>query len=561
MALQEKIFTAGTVGGEEYNEYALRLTVTEDAVSETGNSSTVSFKLQLLSGDYRFEMFGLGAEVKLNGTRVAYRNRDSEPQVSMGFWSTLEILSGTAEIPHNPDGSLDMAVEFSISMAAYSYTPGSISVTGETMTLTQIARASTIAASAANIEETSVVTVSRKNTGYTHSIRCKFGSVSGYLNEDAAIVAGEVKLTRETIVFPIPERFYNEIPDSPWMDCTLTCCTYLGDQQIGEEQTAVFRVTADPARCGPQVSGTVEDVNPDTVMLTDDAGRLIRYMSEAECTITATARKGASIVSRTVNGLQMEDTLSIKAVETGSFLFRAVDSRGYSAEYPVSAVLIPYVLLTLNAAAPRTDPTSGNAKLSANGLCYTGSFGAVDNAISVSYRIIGGDEIPVETEAENNGYSAETIITGLDYQRSHTLEITVSDALMSVTKNVTVKKGIPTFDWGEKDFAFHVPVLCDQSVSGMYIRTVKATSFTIQTRFEAFQDGNADLQSILLFGAMSDGSAVLGVISVDGAGGCAWSGSGQVTVAAGADGKITVRLPGTARDRVGLFSAQLFTIT
>ena len=181
MALQEKIFTAGTVGGEEYNEYALRLTVTEDAVSETSNSSTVSFKLQLLSGDYRFEMFGLGAEVKLNGTRVAYRNRDSEPQVSMGFWSTLEILSGTAEIPHNPDGSLDMAVEFSISMAAYSYTPGPISVTGETMTLTQIARASTIAASAANIEETSVVTVSRKNTGYTHSIRCKFGSVSGYL--------------------------------------------------------------------------------------------------------------------------------------------------------------------------------------------------------------------------------------------------------------------------------------------------------------------------------------------------------------------------------------------
>lgn len=561
MALQEKIFTAGTAGGGEYNEYALRLTVTEDAVSEAQNSSTISFKLQLLSGDYRFQDYGLGAEVKLNGSRVAYRDRYSEPQVSIGFWSTLEILSDTVTIPHNADGSLDMAVEFSISMEASSYTPGSIRVTGQTMTLTPVARASTIAASPANIEESSVVTVSRKNTGYTHSIQCKFGDISGYLDADAKIVSAEKKLTKETIVFPIPESFYDEIPDKPWKDCTLTCRTYLGNQLIGEAQKAVFRVTAHPSRCGPLVSGTVVDANQKTLALTGNANKLIRYMSNAKCTITATARKGASIASRTVNGQQLEDTLTIEAVETGSFLFRAVDSRGYPAEYPVSADLIPYVLLTLNAVAPRTDPTSGNAKLSVDGLCYTGSFGAVDNAITVSYRITGGAEGAVETVAENDGYSAETIISGLDYQRSHTLEITVSDALMSVTKNVTVKKGIPTFDWGEKDFAFHVPVLCDQSVSGMYIRTVKATSFTIQTRFEAFQGGSSERQSILLFGSMSDGSAVLGVIGVDGTGGCAWSGTGAVTVTTGSNGKITVRLPGTARDCVGLLSAQLFTIT
>lgn len=563
MALQEKIFAVGTVGGEEYNEYSLQLTVTEEAVSETLNNSTVSFKLQLLSGDYRFQDYGLGAEVRLNGTRVAFRNRYTEPQLSIGFWSTLELLSDTVIIPHNADGSLDMLVEFSINMEANSYTPGSISAIGHTMTLTPIARASTITASPANIEESSVIAIARKNTGYTHSIRCKFGNVSGYLNEDAAIVANEVKLTRDTVVFPIPERFYIEIPDSPWMDCTLTCRTYLGDQQIGEEQTAVFRVTADPARCGPQVSGTVEDVNQKTLALTDDAGRLIRYMSEAECTITATPRKGASIVSRTVNGLQMEDTLSIKAVETGSFLFRAVDSRGYSAEYPVTADLVPYVKPTANnISAVRTDPTSGNVQLTVSGVCYTGSFGNAQNAVRVYWRLAGGKDTELEVNAVNGEYSASAMIPGLDYQQAHVLEITVSDALITVPKNVTVKQGIPTFDWGKNDFAFHVPVLCDQSVSGMYIRAAKvcgADFFRIKTQFDTFDNDGSEMQPILLFGS-ANGKAVFGVICVDNAGGCAWSGTGEVVIYDDADGYIAVELPGAADGDFGLLSPQAVAV-
>ena len=55
-------------------------------------------------------------------------------------------------------------------------------------------------------------------------------------------------------------------------------------------------------------------------------------------------------------------------------------------------------------------------------------------------------------------YTASAALSGLDYQRSHTITVTARDKLMTVTKTLTVGKGIPVFDWGENDFSFHVPI-------------------------------------------------------------------------------------------------------
>ena len=61
-------------------------------------------------------------------------------------------------------------------------------------------------------------------------------------------------------------------------------------------------------------------------------------------------------------------------------------------------------------------------------------------------------------------YSATVALTGLDYQQTHTVDVRVSDKLMNITKSIPVKKGIPAFDWGERDFAFHVPVKHDTAL-------------------------------------------------------------------------------------------------
>ena len=50
----------------------------------TANTSAVSYTLKLKSGGYDFAQYGVGASVSLNGAQVAYRDRYSAPQLSIG---------------------------------------------------------------------------------------------------------------------------------------------------------------------------------------------------------------------------------------------------------------------------------------------------------------------------------------------------------------------------------------------------------------------------------------------------------------------------------------------
>ena len=157
------------------------------------------------------------------------------------------------------------------------------------------------------------------------------------------------------------------------------------------------------------------------------------------------------------------NTRSISKVEQNTVSFYAKDSRGYEATANVEFTLIPYVLLTNNSSGQRTDPTSGNAKLTIKGDFYSGSFGAVDNALSVKYRIAPaggsyGSYVSVTPTVNGNAYTASVALSGLDYEKEYNIQIVSADKLASVTKTVVIRRGIPVFDWGENDFAFHVPV-------------------------------------------------------------------------------------------------------
>ena len=351
--------------------------------------------------------------------------------------------------------------------------------------LTRIPRASTIAATDARIGGVSVVAVSRKSEEYTHTIHYQFGSLSGYLTEDGTSQEEE-KLYTTGIAFLIPQHFYNQIPDSQSALCTLQCKTYWGDTQIGETQSCSFTVTCDGDACAPQVTGTVKDGNPNTAALTGDTDVLVRYASNAVCTITANGRNGASIVGKQVDDLAVTgNTRTIVAIEKGSVTFSAWDSRGYTTHVTVNKTMIPYVHLSCHPDIKRTDPTSGNAVLTVTGDCFFGSFGAVSNSLQLRYRIGSGDWQEMTLQPSGNYYTARAELTGLDYTRSHTLEVQAEDQLQTVSKTLTLGKGIPVFDWGENDFAFHVPVY----LPGLPQRENEAVS-------KAYADGKLSLVTL-----------------------------------------------------------------
>ena len=473
MALSGQVETGGySFGSNGTRTVILKWTGKQD---RDKNQTTISWEA-VGGGTYTGDPVVCELRVTIDGNVVFYRDATSGNKTNCSIGQVL--ASGQKVITHNNDGSRRVAMKMEAGIYVWAINKDG----SATFDLDTIPRASTIGASDANIGSNTTIVVNRKSTAYTHSIAYKFGSLSGYITADGKTSNSESKYSATTISFAIPTSFYAQIPNAKNGTCTLTIKTYSGSTQIGDAQTCTLTVTAPQATCAPSVSGTVVDSNDATKALTGDNSKLVRYYSTALCTITATAKNSATISDKKIGGAAVSgNTRSISKVEQNTVSFYAKDSRGYEATANVGFTLIPYVLLTNNSSGQRTDPTSGNAKLTIKGDFFNGSFGTVANALSVKYRIAPsggsyGDYVDVTPTTTGDSYSATVPLSGLDYESEYTIQIAAADKLASVTKTVTIRRGIPVFDWGENDFAFHVPVYVDGNLLASK-RNVSASAY------------------------------------------------------------------------------------
>ncbi len=212
-------------------------------------------------------------------------------------------------------------------------------------------------------------------------------------------------------------------------------------------------------RTPPTVSAAVEDCNPATVALTGDKGVLVRYFSNAAFTFEATAYDGATIAGRTTTcgGKDLYGESGVfEKVESGSFNFRARDSYGNVTNAPLELPLIPYIPLTCNLANTKPD-AEGNMQVSVSGNCFMGSFGAMENRLTVYYRYREsggsfGDWVQMAAVQSESGYTATGDVTGLDYQKTFVFQAKAEDLLDRAETPEYTAKAIPVFDWGEDDF-------------------------------------------------------------------------------------------------------------
>ena len=442
--------------GSATRGYVLDLVLTEQSVDPAANTSEISYKFQLRSGPANRFTDHIDCAVTLAGQTFQV----ADLQIWAAYHTTYTLLEGSLTVPHQEDGTLLLEASASIDTPESNpYAPPDLTF-GGTMALTNIPRASTLAATAAYIGDAATIVVGRKSPEYTHSIFYRFGALSGYLADAAGTLSAQpAKLTDTTILFPIPESFYAQIPDAPTGLCTLECTTYLGDTPIGAAQSATFTVTADPLRCSPILTGSARDVNEATLAVTGDSAVLVVGLSQALCTAQAQAQKGAAICRLLVNGREVTGESTLLEVTEPRILWQAVDSRGYTAEFAVPGLsFVPYVPLSFHVAAQRTDPTGGVVSLSARGKWYPGSMGQTPNALSAQCQVDGGSWQSLPVQTADGDFSVDSQLTGLDYRTGHTLCLQVSDALQTHEKTTFVSKGIPVFDWGEEDFCFHVPV-------------------------------------------------------------------------------------------------------
>jgi hypothetical protein len=100
------------------------------------------------------------------------------------------------------------------------------------------------------------------------------------------------------------------------------------------------------------------------------------------------------------------------------------------------------------------------------------------NDLTVAYRVSAKGQVVInwtpidDTTIDGNNYQANTIITGLDYNKVHTVEIRANDLVyimwpsekystgyaLAAPKNISIK---PIFNWGEADFSVNVEASFD----------------------------------------------------------------------------------------------------
>lgn len=408
-----------------------------------GNTSTISWTLKgHRTKASKYVMAG-GFKVVIDGETVYSKSTDYRIELYNG----TVVATGTKTIAHNADGTRSFTVYVEGGLYYYA-----VNCSGTaSYTLDTIPRASAISCTKASVESNPTITISRASTNFTHTVTYKFGTLTGTI----ATKTGATSITSWTI----PASFYAQIPNAKEGQGTLTCITYSGSTQIGDPTTCTLYVTTDEAKCKPDVSGTVRDVNQTTLDLTGDENTLIRGKSTAECITTAIAKNGATITKMLVNNTASTGSVLLAGNDTGMFYFYVEDSRGYNNTYPISKTLIPYITLTANVTAKRTDPTSGNATMTIEGNCYKGHFGITSNTLKIRYRQGEDKEEEVTpTISDDNKYKVTIPLTDLYYADSFTYDITVEDELTTLAKTATIGKGIPVFDWGENDFNFNVPV-------------------------------------------------------------------------------------------------------
>lgn len=459
MALQTRTYTQSS------NTFTLELTVVEQSTSIGGNTSTLTYTLKLKSTTKNFAQYGVGAAVKLDNQTVGVRDRKTAPQITLGTYSEVTLLSGTRTVAHQSDGSKSMAVAYSLDMASASYTPGPMSGSG-TMTLTKIPRGATFT-SAPNFTDEDSPTVKVSNpAGVAVQV--------GIFKDSYTPLANYRTISGASYTFPLTQQEREAMRRVDTTKNTAQVRFYIKSVVGGQTYISYLIRTLTIKNPVPTLAPTVEEVNPTVLALAGESGNLVRYHSQVAVKTGAQAVKGASLVRQSITcGSQtLTGDGTLDGVESGTIVVSATDSRGNTATKTVDRHLVEYVRLSCNLGQGTPD-ASGRYDLEVTGACYYGSFGGSDNTLGVEYRYRpqGTDAWGAWTAVDSVlpmgfTYLARARAEGLDYQTAYEFQARATDALEQVESKVKVVKASPGFDWGKDDFAFHIPV---------YIQGVKVT--------------------------------------------------------------------------------------
>lgn len=446
----------GSLG--DYCKVYLKYVINSQDIENNKSNITLTLYAQATStsvGAYNLNG-NASANIKIDGT-----TKKSSSTLDMDFRNKakVDMITWTGDVEHDDEGKLTITISGNFDTnGPSSVTTGSVS---KKWTLTTIKRASSVTCADGNIGSATTINISRASSSFTHTLTYEFEGLTGTI---------ATKTSSTSIGWTIPTSFYEKIPNATYGTCTIHCTTYSGSTKIGDTQNCTFKASVFVEDNRPEITATVIDVNEKTVALTGDADKLIKYFSNAQVDLTATAKNSATIASQKVvcgNLSSSEASSVLEGVESGTFEISCKDSRKISSDAdPVVKEMIEYIKLAFtDIKLSRPSTTSNTINCSLKGNYFNQSFGQVDNTLNLKYRyIVSGGEweenyIELTPTIDGNTFTYEASLGDVfDFNKGYEFEFVAEDKLMPATEPVPVTRGIPIIDIGEEDIVINIPV-------------------------------------------------------------------------------------------------------
>ena len=229
------------------------LTLTQESQSISNNSSVVKMKwTSTQSGPSK------------NGyTRTAHYyvsiNGGAEQTYSVSYtlpqYTTKTIAEVSITVPHKDDGT------GSISVRTWMDTNISAGVVTKSasLTLDTIPRKSSLSVSDGTLNTQQTISVTRKHSSFTHSIKAECGSSTLYIKEDGTTSSTEVKHNDCSIPWTPPIGWAAQAPNDNSVSVTFTITTYNGNTNIGSTPVTRSYAIPDDDSFKPSIVPTITD--------------------------------------------------------------------------------------------------------------------------------------------------------------------------------------------------------------------------------------------------------------------------------------------------------------
>jgi hypothetical protein len=430
-----------TIAGNE--GFTAKLTWTE-SYDIAANTSVVSLNLAINSSTYRGTYY-LAGSLKVNGSSVVNMNYYSPAthrvEVSAGStYYQVQAQSGTAPpwasaaITHNSDGS--KSVSISVNIEGWREDTHMFKISGtKTITLTTIARTSTLTASNGTLGTAQTLSISRQSSSFTHSIRYDCGAASG------AIVT---KTANTSVSFTPSLNLAQQNTTGTSVSVTFTLYTFSGDTEIGRTTKTI--TCAIPASVKPSCALSVTDKSGHV----STYGGYVQGISGAEVIVTPTIAQGSPIASYSVTADGKSYTNSDIEIpffsQSGTLTISATvkDKRSRSGSASKTVTVLPYSapnISHLSVMRCNEDGTENIAGLFAK-VTYSHSITTLSNknAKTVKLKYKKTSETAYTTVTLTSAYTssnASYIFEAAD-DASYNVSIEVTDAFNVSTKSTSV---------------------------------------------------------------------------------------------------------------------------